>query len=290
MKIEIRKLTDTEGEMVIDGITPTILNSIRRAMIARVPRMAIEDVDFHIGPLGFSDGDDDEIEYESVAPLYDEMIAHRLGMIPIPTDFNVFKLRKECKCGGEGCPLCTIMYSINKRGECTIFSGDLEPVGGDESTRIKDDLIPIVKLKKGQAMLVYATAEMGTGREHAKWQAAQAVGYQNYPLITIDENLSDSDRENIVGSCPKNVFEDTGKSVEIKNPEACNFCMTCVEKCEPRKDGEKPIKIELDESRFILRYETDSGVNAKEVFTRALRILQKDFDELIDAVKTLKTK
>ncbi len=285
MKIETRKLTDDECVMVLDGISPTMLNSIRRTMIARVARMAIEDVDFHIGPLGFSD--DDEIEYESVAPLYDEIIAHRLGMIPVPTDFNIFRTRDECKCGGEGCPLCSIMYSINKRGPCMVYSGDLEPVGGDESTRIKDDLIPIVKLKKGQALLVYCTAEMNTGRDHSKWQATQAVGYHQYPMISIDENICDYGGA-CVKNCPVDVLEDDGKKIGVKNLEACNQCMTCVEVCEPQDDGRKAIKVDFAENKFTLRYETDSGVNAKEVLIKALRILQNDFDELIDALKTLK--
>jgi len=285
MKIEIRELTENQCVMVVDGVSHTMLSAVRRTMISRVHRMAIEEVDFHIGPLGFSE--DEGVEYESVAPLYDEIIAHRLGMVPVPTDFSIYRPRNECKCGGEGCPMCTIMYSINKRGPCTVYSGDLEPVGGDEDTRIKDDLIPIVKLKNDQAMLVYATAEMGNGGMHAKWQATQAVGYQHYPVIALDKKISDHDRASIM-NCPQKVFEENGKKITVKNLEACNQCMSCVEDCEPGKDGKKAVSVGFAPEKFTLRFETDSGVNAREVFKQGLRILQKDFDELIDALKTVK--
>ncbi len=53
------------------------------------------------------------------------------------------------------------MYSLNKRGPCEVYSGDMEPLGSPDF-RIKDELIPIVKLGPGQALLVYASAELGT--------------------------------------------------------------------------------------------------------------------------------
>ena len=54
-----------------------------------------------------------------------------------------------------------IMYSLHKQGPCTVYSGDLEPVNGDESLIIPEANVPIVKLEKGQAILVYAKAMMG---------------------------------------------------------------------------------------------------------------------------------
>src|SRR5207247_1655611 len=76
-------------------------NALRRVLVADVPKMAIEDVEFHLGPIRAEDGK----EYESVSPLFDEMIAHRLGLIPIPTDLGLYNRREGCpNCHGEGCP------------------------------------------------------------------------------------------------------------------------------------------------------------------------------------------
>jgi len=200
IEVEIRELTDTKIRILVKKTNHVFMNMIRRTIIADVPKMAIHNVDFHHGSLGSSMEGDEEIEFESTSPIFDEMIAHRLAMIPITTDLKLFSPRNECSCSGEGCPSCTIMYAINKRGPCTVYSGDLEPVNND-AYRIKDDLIPIVKLVKGQALLVYATAELGTGKQHAKWQAAQALGYQYYPIINIKKKSCD-DCEECVKACP----------------------------------------------------------------------------------------
>ena len=125
MDIQILELTDQTARLVIDGTEPHIVNALRRSLLSEVPKMAIEDVEFHMGSIIDEDGN----EYESASPLFDEIIASRLGMIPIPTDLEAFTFRDECKCKGEGCPSCTIMYSLNKKGPCTVYSGDMEPLG-----------------------------------------------------------------------------------------------------------------------------------------------------------------
>src|SRR2546426_4271303 len=172
--MEVKVLTHEETSLTLrfDDTDPTIVNSIRRTLLADVPKMAIEDVEFHLGPIRAEDGR----EYESVAPLFDEIISHRLGVVPIPTDLQLYVPKASCpNCHGEGCSNCTIIYSLNKRGPGIVTSGDLEPIG-DPKLKPKDALIPIVKLGDGQALLIYATATLGTGRDHAKWQVAHGVG------------------------------------------------------------------------------------------------------------------
>lgn len=282
IEVEVRELTDNKIRTLVKGTHHVFMNMLRRTIIADVPKMAIHNVDFHHGSLGSTMEDDVEIEFESTSPLFDEMIAHRLAMIPIPTDLSLFSKRNECSCGGEGCPTCTIMYAINKRGPCTVYSGDLEPVNND-AYRIQNDLIPIVKLNKGQALLVYATAELSSGRQHAKWQAAQAVGYQYYPVITIKKkNCEDCDE--CVQSCPRGVLEPDKKKKAIKvvNLEACNLCMACVESCE-----KNAIEIDHDDTAFLLSFETDTSYTPEVVLKHAIDILNKKFNDFIEGVGKL---
>src|SRR2546430_2105435 len=119
--------------LLIEETEPSYANARRRVLVSDVPKMAIEDVEFHLGPIRAEDGK----EYESVSPLFDEMIAHRLGLVPIPTDLGLYNRREDCPtCHGEGCPNCTIIYSVNKRGPGLVTSGDLEPIAEHEgSTR-----------------------------------------------------------------------------------------------------------------------------------------------------------
>src|SRR3989454_7985217 len=171
MDVKVLTEEDTSMSLRSDDTAPTIVNSIRRTLLADVPKMAIEDVEFHLGPIRGEDGK----EYESVAPLFDEIISHRLGLVPIPTDLQLYVPKATCpNCHGEGCSNCSIIYSLNKRGPGIVTSGDLEPIG-DPKMKPKDALIPIVKLGDVQALLIYATATLGTGRDHAKWQDAHGA-------------------------------------------------------------------------------------------------------------------
>src|SRR2546426_7321289 len=148
MDLKVFDHTDTSIAVRIEGGEPTFVNAIRRTLLADVPKMAIEDVEFHLGPIRAEDGK----EYESVAPLFDEIISHRLGLVPIPTDLQLFVPKATCPtCHGEGCPNCTIIYSLNRRGPGAVTAGDLEPIGGPE-LKAEDGQIPLVKFGNGQAL------------------------------------------------------------------------------------------------------------------------------------------
>jgi DNA-directed RNA polymerase subunit D len=282
MEVEIRDLTDKKIRILIKKTNHVFMNMLRRIIISDVPKMAIHNVDFHHGSLGSSMEGEEEVEYESISPLFDEIIAHRLAMVPVTTDLEIFNKRNECTCGGEGCPSCTIMYALNKRGPCTVFSGDLEPVN-NEAYRIKEDLIPLVKLDKAQALLIYATAELGSGRQHAKWQAAQAIGYQYLPKITIKKNISE-DSEDCVNACPKGVLEwdKKKKTIKVVDLEACNLCNACVEAIE-----NAPVEIDYDDTAFLFSFETDSSYTPEVVLKAAIDILNNKFNDFIEAVGKL---
>jgi len=172
MDIEIVEMSERKGVFILKNSSPAMANALRRTMLSDIPKMAIDKVEFHLGPIMV-----DDKEYESVTPLFDEIIAHRLGMVPVPTDYQLFGYQDGCFCGGEGCPSCTLMYSLNKIGPCTVLSGDLLPLGNPD-LKVADEFIPIVDLTDGQAVLIYATAVMGTSNKHVKWQAAFGVGYK----------------------------------------------------------------------------------------------------------------
>jgi DNA-directed RNA polymerase subunit D len=295
MELEILELTDTKACFVISGVPSSVVNAIRRTLLSDVPKMAIETVEFHLGSIR------DEIgkEYESVTPLFDEIIAHRLGLVPVPTDLSVFGFKEDCVCGGEGCPNCTVMYSLNKRGpseedeedSTTVYSNELQLVGqkvdGISENRYMERFkinhkVPIVKLNRSQALLLYATAKLGTGGDHIKWQAAQAVGIQNYPVVTIDNDRCDRGGS-CIRECPKKVLAEKDNEVVVTDLANCSLCKTCEEVCSLGV-----IKVSMENSRFIFRFETDGALTAKEAFEKAMEILSGEFEELRSTVAKLK--
>ncbi len=276
MDLKIIDLTDTHARFVVSGVRPDLANALRRTLMTEVPKMAIETVEFHLGPIRDEDGK----ECESVSPLFDEIIAHRLGLVPVPTDPDLYVFKDQCTCNGEGCPNCTIMYSLNKKGPAEVYSGDLEPLGGKE-LRVKDELIPIVKLGPKQALLIYASAELGTAQRHAKWQVTSGTSYRYYPTVTIDTAKCDVCEE-CIKACPRDVLAKKDGKIVVANLEDCILCSACINACH--KDA---ITTQGDDSKFIFEFETDGSLTARDTLRKALEILEKRFDDFREEVGQL---
>ena len=70
MEIIFSRLDENNARFQLAGCTTPFANSIRRAMIGEVPTLAIETVKI----------------YDNTSALFDEMLTHRLGLIPIRSD------------------------------------------------------------------------------------------------------------------------------------------------------------------------------------------------------------
>lgn len=153
------KVIEDSGNSVtvqLEGVDRSYANAVRRFCISEVPSMAIDDV----------------VILENSSVLYDEILAHRLGMIPIKTDLERYILPEKCDCGSPlGCNKCRVLLVLDAIGKdrvTTIHSGDL--VSEDRDVRPISETIPLVKLARGQTVKLEAYARLGRGKEHAKWQ------------------------------------------------------------------------------------------------------------------------
>lgn len=283
MKIEIVEMEDTKAKLILRDASPALANALRRTMIRDIPKMAIDEVDFHLGSIM---GDDSDKEYESVTSLFDEVIASRIGLIPIPTDYQQFTFREQCDCGGEGCPHCRIMYSLKKHGPATVFSGDLIPLG-DASLKVKDEFIPLVELTENQGILVYANAVMGTAKKHVKWQAAFGVGYTYMPVIKLDDKKAAEPEviEAALKAFP-GVFKEQGKKLVVDDIwKIADFGR------EPFADVPHALKgfatVEWDDSSYLFKYETDGSLTARQVLDKAIEIIIASADNVSAQVAEL---
>ena len=73
----------------VNGISTQMANALRRIVIAEVPTMAIEEVTF----------------YKNSSILNDEVLSHRLGLIPLKSN-KTYNFISECSCNGKGCGKC----------------------------------------------------------------------------------------------------------------------------------------------------------------------------------------
>lgn len=144
----------------LKGIDRAYANAIRRIAISQVPTMAIDDV----------------VILENSSVMFDELVAHRLGLIPLKTDLSRYNLPEDCDCKTAlGCPKCRVLLVLDAEATDkvrTVNSEDL--VSEDPETKPISGAIPIVKLAPGQKIKLEAYARLGKGSEHAKWQPTSA--------------------------------------------------------------------------------------------------------------------
>jgi DNA-directed RNA polymerase subunit D len=263
MEIEFASLDDSLARFTISGASTAFANAFRRAMIGEVPTLAIEDVRI----------------YDNTSALFDEMLAHRLGLIPIKTDLTVYSTQASCSCGGAGCPGCTSTYTLSVEGPRTVTSSDLIPQ--DPGAAPVYENIPIVKLTKGQKLVLEAKAVLNTGRTHSKWQPTLVCGYKNHPVITIGDVCDACG--NCVEECPRDILVVKGKKVQVaegKLPD-CSMCRLCERACLASGIGDEPaIRITAEPNRFIFVVEGDGSLPAKEIMNRALLYIREQADEL----------
>jgi len=263
--MNIKKLTskDSNSVFLVEDITPSFANTLRRLMMAEVPVLAIEDIEFK----------------KNTSALYDEMVAHRLGLVPIKTDLKSYNLPKDCKCNGEGCAQCQLKLTLSVSKSGYAYASDLK--SKDPKAKPIYPKMPIVKLLSGQKIDLEATAIMGTGLDHAKFSPC-LVYYKHLPLIKI-KNVSTKDAEKIVNICPKNLFESKGNKLTLKSDKItdCHLCEAC-------SDVSNDIEISEDKSKFIFYLESWGQLSPKEIITEAADILDKKLDDFQEKIKSLK--
>lgn len=263
MKVKIMELKGNKGVLKIEDTDVYFVNSLRRVMLAELPKLAI----------------DDAIIYDNTSALFDEIISHRLGLIPIPTDLQLLAFRNECKCSGKGCPSCTVRYTLSKEGECTVYSGDLQPE--HPSFAITETMIPIVELTKDQRIIFEVEAVLGRGRDHAKWQAVLAPRYRMETLITVDKKRI-NDVKAFIEELPKDLVELKGDKLELQDNSKMSVLETYIE-----KNKADYITIKKDPTKLTFSFETDGSMSAKAALQESINILTKKYEELRGHLKDL---
>jgi DNA-directed RNA polymerase subunit D len=271
MEVEILEERADSLRFILRDSSPAFANALRRGMLADVPVMAIEDVIF--------------LENSSV--MYDEILAHRLGLVPLKTDLDAYLPREECDCKSDlGCAKCTSSFVLEAEATdqtITVYSGDLKAATETVPT---SDRIPIVKLAPGQKVKLEAYARLGRGSEHAKWQAASVAAYRYMPKITLNaENLSNP--EDVIKCCPTSVYaSDSTRKIFIKKELDCILCNTCVEQAVPldQKKG-PPIEVVGDDTTFLFNIESTGALPPKRILREAGSILSKKAEAMTALVE-----
>nr|CAB3452695.1 unnamed protein product [Digitaria exilis] len=232
-KIDIKRLTEDDMEFDMIGVDASIANAFRRILIAEVPTMAIEKI----------------FMADNTSVIADEVLSHRLGLIPLDADPRLFDYISENDVPNER---NTIVYKLHVSCEkgsqrITVKSGELEwlPEGSqlsmtspgqsggkqktftsfsqsqkdilDKPLGVKFKDITIARLGPGQAIELEAHAVKGIGKVHAKWSPVATAWYRMLPEVVFLKQIEGDEAEELVKKCPVKVFdiEDLGNETLI---------------------------------------------------------------------------
>jgi DNA-directed RNA polymerase subunit D len=261
MKISVDEQHKKKAVLSIKDINLYLLNSIRRIMLSELPKLAIEDV----------------VIYDNTTTLFDEIISHRLGLVPLPTDPELLTFRDDCNCDGKGCPNCTVRYTLSKEGEGIVFSGDLQP--SEASWRITEDLIPIVELFNDQRLILEVEAVLGQAKDHAKWQVVTAPGYYLYPTIQFNPK-NKKDVEDFVEELPDGLVTLKKDTLELSDISKLPIFESYID-----KENIDFIDIKRDINHVQFHFETDGSYTADKALLKSIDLFKEKLDafsEMID--------
>jgi DNA-directed RNA polymerase subunit D len=168
MDVKIVERREHEVRFMLTGVKTRVANALRRAMIAEVPKLAIDEVLIH----------------ENTSLLYDEQLALRLALIPLKTDLRDFA-------PDDRISLTLQALSPERAGSTMVYSKEL--ISSDPGVEVAFQHIPVVKLISDerevgglksvarQKIALEAIARLGRGKEHAKWQPVTVCAYRELP-------------------------------------------------------------------------------------------------------------
>jgi DNA-directed RNA polymerase subunit D len=245
----------------ISGSEVSYINTLRRLFISEVPVLAVEDVDFKNNDSG----------------LYDEIVSHRLGLIPFKTDIKSYNMLSECKCKGAGCARCQLKMTLKAKGPGTVYSGDIKT----KAPKIKPVFakIPITKLLEGQELEFEATAVMGQGKMHAKWSPCLAF-YKE--LVDIKIEKQPDNKEQITEGCPPRIFKVKNDNLVVgDNASDCILCNACTQLSNGK------IKVTPNKS-YLFTIESWGQLEPEEIVAEAIRVYDKQLEEFAELLAKIK--
>ncbi|MEE8569625.1 MAG: DNA-directed RNA polymerase subunit D [Candidatus Bathyarchaeia archaeon] len=267
MKIKVLERDENFIRFLVSGIDVSLVNSLRRIMMTEVPSMEIDNV----------------IMIENSSTMKDEVLALRLGLIPLKTDLDAYVLPKNCTCNSElGCSRCSVTLTLEseaQEGTRTVYSKELISI--DPEIIPVSDKIPIVKLAQGQKVRFEAYAKLGLGLDHVKWQPTSRCTHKYAADIQVDHEKCTLCKK-CLDACLKQVLAIKGQ-VNVIGLEKCNLCKQCEKICPI-----DAIRVEKIKDSFIFNVESMGGLPPERIFLESIKILKEKTDELKGFVTQIK--
>ncbi|KAJ9449772.1 DNA-directed RNA polymerases I and III subunit rpac1 [Diplonema papillatum] len=229
--------------------------------------------------------------YDNDGVIFDEALAHRLGLVPLDVDADLFEF-----CSGDintthPDPKCVLKFALNitaDRDNYQVYSSDLIHIPLEGAPALETPPAPVhkkillTKLAKGQCIKCLCFAIKGTGNQHAKWSPAACVSYKPQPIVRVQGKVSGKPAERLVKLCPGKVFDIEDGFLQANRPLQCTMCRECI-----RTDDEEEIHIELGLKKYSFDFHVESiGVYpVAALFAKAARLYASHCRQMIHEVE-----
>ncbi len=210
-------------------------NSLRRS-VSEVPTLAIDEVEI----------------YKNDSALYDEVLAHRLGLVPLKTEKSMNSKTK-------------IDLKLTKTGPCTVYSSDLKGAAS-----VVFPKIPLTLLGEGHKLELVATAILGLGIQHAKF--TPGLAYYRHLL----EVKSSPETDKIVQNSKFSLIEAEKKGSKW-------LCDLNEAEIDAIKEKDKDAV--SDSNEIIMIVESYGNMPAKDILEGSIEALSNNLDEFEKALK-----
>ncbi len=256
LKLINKNQEKTQYDFLIKGVEPYILNALRRSAISLVPTMAFENIELK----------------KNSSVIYDEMVAHRLGLVPLKTDLKHYEMIKKPE-DAESLK-CHVKMTLKAKGPKIVYSGDIK--SSDPAVVPVYDNMPIAKLAKGQEIELQATAILGVGKDHMKWSPG-IIFYKHKPIITVKSNV---DVEELKKKIPEeSALKITGNKVKVDEDKLMTSHYFDAFAGEVLIDG---VDVSMSEDEFVFSVESFGQLSVKEMLTTSVDALQEKLKEFSD--------
>jgi DNA-directed RNA polymerase subunit D len=238
------KILEKSKEKIIFSaeIDEETTNALRR-YVNQIPILAIDEVEISMND----------------SPLYDETIAHRLGLIPL-------------KAKGVVNDKTTATLKLAEKKGGYVYSGEIK---GDAEIIYKN--MPITILKEDQEIKIKAIAKAGKGETHSKFSPGM-IFYRNL----FDVKISKDCPLDIAEICPQKIIKIKDNKLFVENGIKCDGCELCLEKCEIK--GKDLIKI-TPEKELLITIESFGQIDASEILKKSIEFLKKDLNDISKELK-----
>jgi len=222
----------------VGDVDVSLANAIRRS-VNEVPVLAIDEADV----------------YKNDSALYDEVIAHRLGLIPLKNQKMKADQTVEMK------------FKVKGKGDKTVvFSSEL----GDQA--VYQDM-PIVILSEGQEVEIVARARAGKGIDHAKFSPG-ILFYKHLPKIKIS---GDGEKQSELAEIYPEAFEMFGEKLKVK--DATKFDLE-----QDDLVNYPGVEVSYGDD-LVVTVESWGQMDAKDVFIEATKALKGNLSEVSKVIK-----